>query len=158
MTILHFVHLVQRTEVFNIYWYIERKCRRYSRIIHSYILINQTLYIAPFLNSIHGLLIGNFETPPIPFQMSVFFSTETIIGWYILIFIQVNMSLSYSASMTSIVAYFVSCCLYIMGICDQIDLMIREMTNGVELNLQKRNLKIKQDLCKIVEAHVDMLK
>lgn len=160
--------LGQHDEMFSIYWGIEQKCRKYSKIIHSFVISNQSMFVASFLNSLYNILIENFETSSwlLPFQISVPFNTDTIGGWYVLYLMQFSMGIAYSTCISSTVAYFVCCCLYIGGMCDQINFMIRSITNEVKLNqheknplkFQKRNLKIKQDLCKLVESIVNMHK
>lgn len=84
-----------------------------------FIPIQQTIIVASFFYSIYCVCIGDYDTSKwiLLFNLVVPFNIRTLCGWYMLWFIQVNMSLSYILSMIGITAYFVCSCFYIHSVC-----------------------------------------
>lgn len=68
----------------------------------------------------------------LPFVISVPFDTSKFYGWYLLWFIQLNMSIAYTCVMLSITSYFVSCSVYICAICDHFDLIFKSLGKDVD--------------------------
>lgn len=152
--------------VFENYWRVEQKCRKLSNMIHSFIPANMSMFVASIFSAIYYIFIGNLDTSTWlqPFSVSVPFETETIWKWFIFLFIQFNIGFSYSICISPTIAYFVCCCLYIGGICDQIDFMIASIANEVKMSqlegnhseFQQRNRKIKRELNQLIELHANM--
>lgn len=98
--------------------------------------MNQTVYGTAFTLSFYRIFIGNLDTSTwvLPFSLSVPFNTETILGWYILCFIQFFMGISYSSCISTTTSYFISGCFYIDAICDDFDALIDSLKDGTQPN------------------------
>lgn len=156
-----FVRIDSKGELFNIYWTIEQKCRKCTKIIAGYPLI--LMFVAAALYSIYCILTGNLDTTTwiLPYKLSVPFETRTIHGWYCLWFIETQIGISYSMVMVNISTYFVCCCFYIVGICEHFDYLIHSINQIVESkdgkenasSAEKRVLNMKTTLSKAIIIH-----
>lgn len=128
--------------IFNIYWAIEQKCRKCTKIIAFYPLI--MMFVAAAFYSIYCILTGNLDTTTwiLPYKLSVPFDTRTIHGWYCLWFIQTNVGISYSVVMVTISTYFACCCFYIDGICEHFDYLIHSINQHMESNGEMENASL----------------
>lgn len=148
------------------YWNAEQKCRDYATRFACYVPINVGVAVAALFHSIYCILIGNYDTSAwiLPVELIVPFSTQSIWGWYLLWFINFNIMFFYSADMSSITAYFLSCCVYIGAISDHFDLLYNSIVDDVERNQNEKNpikygrryQKIKEQMSKLVEVHVHL--
>lgn len=153
--------------VFNMYWNVEAKCRKITKQMSYYVCINQVMMVVSLCFSIFHLLVGNFDTTTwiLPFSNYVPFDTRVVYNWYLQWAYQFSISLVYASVISSLTAYFTSCCLYILGICDHFDLLIQSLQIDAEKNrieenpmkYWKNSLKIKEKLCKLVEIHIEAL-
>lgn len=147
----------------NIYWNTEQKCRKYSKIMFYFVILEQTLIIYALVVSIYDITNGSYDTSgwALPFFISVPFNTETLFGWYLLAFINVNISFAYSLGSITLTSYFISCCFYICAACEHYDLNIGRVTIEVELNQHEKNAlncmdreqNIRIHLCKAINTH-----
>lgn len=135
--------------MFNIYWRIEQKCRKCTKLIAFYPL--NLMFLAAVLYSIYCISIGNLDTSTwiLPYTLSVPFNTRSIHGWYALWFIQTQIGISYSAVLVTISTYFVCCCFYIVGLCENFDYLINtleesdEASNGQTENAMSNKQRIR---------------
>lgn len=132
-------------------------CRKYFRHLSHMFWFNQSLFFPPLLFSFYFLLSGGFDpkTIPLPFHMIVPFDTTTIKGWYTLYLLQFDTCISYSLSVISGTAYFLSCFAYIRAIGDHFK-HILEMKCKYDDPKSEANqvLQIKRQLCKAIETHI----
>lgn len=134
--------------------------------------MNETpVSIVPLLISLYYMMSGNYDTTtwatkPGPFNFPVPFDTTKLWGWYLLWFIQLNTSVSYSLSILMVSSYFVSCSSYICGICDHFDYYCQSLTADIQRKLsgknvnqhyQKLNYQLKKKLRKLVQIHMKIL-
>lgn len=149
--------------IFDIYWNIEKKCRKYTTIFTFYILWNETSFVASLFYSFYCVWCGNYDTStwPLPFNILVPFDTTSLWGWYLLWFVQFSMGLSYTGCLTAITSYFMSCCLYICAICDHFDFLCDSIMNDVDRNrIEKdqqkyrvRHQQIEEKIGRMIKVH-----
>lgn len=153
---INYFVLARKSEIFNIYWEIEQKCRKCTKLIACYSLMPIQMFIAAILYSIYCMLTENYDTSTwiLPYKISVPFSTQTIHGWYMSCFIQWNIGVTYSLTMTTVSGYFVCCCLYISAIREH---LICSLQKSQDLKSASKDLKsnrtIKERLSEAVSLH-----
>lgn len=135
-----------------IYWNIEEKCREYTGKMTQLVVIDLAPNIVSLLYSFFSLEIGNYDASSwfLVFDFSALFKVKAIWKWYILWFDELCINYVYSAIIASIPAYFVSCCLYISGICDHFDTFFEQNPTDTH----KANQTIKAILCKAIKIQV----
>lgn len=159
-----FFHSVEdEPKVHNIYWRTEQKCRKFTKIV-SYANLSNGIVLFSIINSLYDIVMGRYDTSIwiLPFFLSVPFNTNTIWGWCLLLFINIYIGFAYTLVMTTITSYFISCCLYVSAVCKHFNMIIESVENEVKLNkheknffkYKKRELKIKEYLCKAMNIHV----
>lgn len=154
------------SEVHEIYWRTEQKCREFTKILSYCTFLNAILPVCSLIHSIYDIINGNYDTSAwiLPFRISVPFNTDCIWGWYLLFFITINLAFAYALAMSSLTSYFISCCFYISAVCQHFDLIIASVEEDVALNQDEKNLfkymkrekKIKENLCKAINIHTEM--
>lgn len=150
-------------EINELYWKTEQKCRIFTGKFLKFVFINQLMYVASLFFSIYCMIVGNFDTSTwiLPFTLWVPFDTTNLPGWYLLLFIQFSMGMSYSMSQVLITAYFVCCCYYIGAICAHFVFVMKTLRADVEKNqnekdsvaYQERVREIERKLARAVEIH-----
>lgn len=98
-----------------------------------------------FALSIVSMLQGNFDTSTwfFPCKIAVPFDTTSILGWYMkLILFGLYAVFTGYLVVSTLTAYFVSCCYYIDACCDHLNLMFSEMDKIVNLNESLSHLQI----------------
>lgn len=148
--------------VHKLYWNAEQNSRKIT-VKLSYIMLTTGTVILPTIKSIFDISNGKYDTSAwvLPFFISVPFNTESILGWYLLLLININIGVAYTLSMCTITSYFISCCYYVTAICKHFDFMIDTIENDVQFYKYEKNFhksneldkKIKENLCKSMEIH-----
>lgn len=149
------------------YWANEQKCRKLT-IIFCQSLISIIILFSAFLAyAIYCICCGNLETSTwlLPFNMIVPFDTETIVGWFFLWFLQLNMSIAYMACIVATTTYFCCCCLYLCAICEHFAIHFQIINRDIdqfhanELGaFEKFNKKLAEKVRTAIGLHVKMLK
>lgn len=165
MKIVNFI--IAEDDVYAIYSNNEKMCTKYTIRLFCYILWHLQVFLAAGFFPIYCMYVGNFDTStwPLPFNMAVPFDTSSIIGWYLLWFIQTNTAFSYCLGTIAPTAYFMNCCLYIITLCDHFNCIINSINEHVEgyhqiknkLKTKKINLQIKEKLGRAVKHHEEIL-
>lgn len=159
--------LGEETAASEIYWNTEQKCRKYTKIIVSYIMCHQSTYVAALFYSIYCIRVGNMDTSTwfLPFHLIVPFDTQTIWGWYLFLLLQFNISLAYIMCMVAITSYFLCSCAYIEAIRDH----FKSLINSIHANVKRKEIvknpqkneeicqKIKDELNEAIEFHTKMI-
>lgn len=149
--------------MFNIYWECEQKSRKYQRIICNYVFCELFVYFVAICISLYNIYIGHFDTSAwsSPYNLIVPFDTSTVWGWYLYLFANFNMGMTYTASATSATSYFVVCCLYIRTACDHFDKMMQhtsdtivQLRNASEPLRPKLLSELKLKMAQAIEIHV----
>lgn len=156
-------NLEEDPDISEIYWRAEQKCRKYTKKITSYFFINEAIFLGAPLFSFYCILTGNTDasTWALPFDLSVPFDTNTILGWYLTWFFQFNISLCYVSCTITITTYFVCCCIYLAAICEHFGFLFDSVAEDVERNRgetipmkhRKRKRTIEEKMGKIVATH-----
>lgn len=138
-------------DVLKIYWHTEQRCRKFTTILATYVLVQQSILMLYFSYSIYCIHIGNLDTStwPLPFRTAVPFETDSISGWYLKWFLQFNISLSYSSLLPFITSQFCCGCMYIDAICDHLASIFQSIDRNVgesqaKLNNRKTLLKTRK--------------
>lgn len=131
----------QDSDIVDIYWNAEKKCRKYTRQISSYFYVNECIFLIPPLFSLYNIFTGNLDvsTWALPMDLSVPFDTNTLWGWYLMWFFQFNISICYVSCTITITTYFVCCCIYIGAICEHFRFMYDFAMENVEQNRNEKN-------------------
>lgn len=147
------------------YWRAEQKYRKFVKImITTFLVYDQFAYVLSFIYSIYCSCVGNYDvsTWPVILEMSVPFDTNTICGWYLLLFIITSMDLAYLTCYFLVSTQFFGCCMYIAAACEHFHLIMRMVQANVEQNrreinrrkFEKTNLGIIATYRKAIQLHV----
>lgn len=147
----------RKGDIYSIYWSAEQKCRKYTKIIFSYLFYHNSLFVSALFYSFYCIYCGQYDTSQwiLPFVMYVPFDTTTFPAWYFLWFIQLNMSTAYIWVMLSITSYFISCCTYMYAICDHFDLLLKSLKQDVDgdENRKENPLEYRNKIGMTVDIH-----
>lgn len=156
----------ENDEVYNIYWINEQKCRKYIKVIGSYVILPASGFIIVFMHAVGCIAFGIYDTSLwhlIMFTTQPFSSTH-VYGWFATWLLQLSMTLAYGACMISITSYFMSCCFYIDAMCKHFQLLLNAVKQSVETkvsqNIGMSNTKCWDNtklLCKAIECHIKIL-
>lgn len=150
-------------ETNNIYWKSEQKCRKYTLRIGLYVIMH-TLEFGFLLAYALVCIAFGVYTPsswPLFFKLYLPFDEyENILNWFIAWFLEFNLSFAYSIVMTSVTSYFVSCSIFMSGMCDHFNLLMQfiernttqELFGNHSENMSK--LQVIQLLTKAIQLHV----
>lgn len=135
-------------------------------MISRYVHCEQFIYLSALVKSIISICVGDFDTSAwnLPYSLVVPFDKTKLWSWYLLWFIQCNMGFSYTSSMVPVTSYFVCCCVYVFGICEHFELLIKSTWSDAEeyndeKNPLKRNIlhrKLQKTLRESIAAHVNL--
>ncbi|XP_055304972.1 putative odorant receptor 85d [Sitodiplosis mosellana] len=145
-------------ESYTIYSEAEQKCRKYTQIIWYYFILHELLWPFAFLYPFYCIYKGQHDTSKwfLPFSLWVPFSTESIFGWYLMWFIQFNMSIVYITVILSATAYFVSCAVYIIAICDHFELQFKSLKEDENKNRNQSSRQHQIKIKKAIDIHVNV--
>lgn len=153
------------SEDFQMYHDVEQMCRKYTKSYAIIILLNVMSLTGPLLHSFFCLITGVYDTSKwiVPFKFVVPFDTRPIWKWYMQWIYGLISILAYTGTMASLSAHFISCCLYIQGICRHFELIIDSIQDDVRQNeietkpsqYRMRSLEIKMKTCKLVGTHIN---
>lgn len=159
-------YLLAEDEIFDIYWRIEQKCRKYTKVLCLFILANQAMFMPPIYHSVSKIMVGDMDTSTwkLPFTTASPFGRGTVWGWYVLWSIQFLTGCGYTLCLCCGISYIFCCCMYIGAMCEHFDLHMRSIAKEVEQNedeknpimYRKRYMKIKENFYKAVEIHVNI--
>lgn len=122
-------------EEYEIYWANEQKCRRYIKRFFYYMACHVQMFAFPALYSIFEICTGNLVPSnwPLPLNIWTPFDSTVVWGWYLIWFIQINMSISYLVSIISCSSYFMTCCFYIIAACDNLNQMTCSINENIKI-------------------------
>lgn len=159
-----FIESNNNDTAYNIYWINEQRCRKYTKIIGSYVFIHVSAFIIVLIYALGCIAIGIYDTSLwyLFLFMTFPFDSTHLVGWFSHWFLQFSMALAYAATMTSIASYFMSCCFYIDTMCEHFHLMLNSVKRNVELynmeTLQRDAVtiksKIRKQLSYAIEFHI----
>lgn len=148
------------------YWQSEIKCQKLTRLIACYVHGEQTMYLISILTSVYSLAVGNYDTSTwlSTYSLVLPFSADSVIGWYMRYIIQCNMGFCYASSMVPVTCFFVSCCVYMIAICDHFSLMIGSTNEEVEqihtstnsLEYRRRCLELEKTIFRSIQLHTKL--
>ena len=141
-------------------------CRKYTRIMISYLVPQHLIFVIAVIQCIFDIIRGHYDTSEwtLPIHISVPFNTDNVLGWFMLLLVQINITAAYALTITSITSYFVCCCFYLDAICCHFDMLINTVKQGVESNqvekvyykYRKREQQIRKNLHNAIEIHNDV--
>lgn len=139
----------------SMYWASEMKYRRFSKKIFCYGCLQLSTFITPLLQPISEIYMGTVDTSTwnLPFNIASPFNMQTIAGWLLTWFFQVNVSLAFAICMILMTIGFVGSCFYISSMCKHFELLINSMRLDTE---QKMWLNVKLKLQQAIERHIDI--
>lgn len=155
---------IDNTETFNIYWANEQKCRKYTKLLSSYVFLHVSMFIVVLIYALRCIATGVYDTSL--WQLFLFtslpFKSTHLPGWFATWFVQLSMAFVYYGWMTSLTSYFMSCSFYIDTMCNHFNLMLNSISKNVKLysaeenavKIEKHRLAINEKLCKAIEFHI----
>lgn len=124
------------------------------------------MFVTAALQCIYDIICENYDTSAwnLPMRVSVPFNTDSVLGWFLLLFIQLNISAAYSLTVIAVTSYFICCCLYLEAMCDHFDELINLVKGDVEINRKEKNRstsrksehQIWKNLCDAIKIHGDL--
>lgn len=113
-------------------------------------------------HTICRIYIGRFNTSSWPhlFNFAVPFDARSVLGWYLLWFIQFNVDFLHVFCMVFISSYFICCCYYVEGICEHFNFVMQSIKRAVDENDVEKTAekcqKIRQKITEAVKIHVEI--
>lgn len=151
-------------EIPNIHWNNELKCRKFTRSMTKFIFANETVLTLSVIYSTICVCFGNYDTSNwvLQFAIKTPFDQNTVIGWYLIWFIQYFQSLIYIICMVSITTFFVCCCFYILALCDHFEELCRIIRTDAQQfqwhinspNYRKFYQQLNRRFCQAIDLHV----
>lgn len=129
------------SETFLMYWGVEQNCRKYTKYMAIFVLMDHALTAASLFASFYSIAIGNLDASTwiVTFNLVVPFDTTNLYGWYLLWILNFHCNFVYASCLASTSAYFVSFCLYIGGIVNHFNLLIDAVQTNSKLNQSEKN-------------------
>lgn len=131
-----------------------------------YLVPQQGMFVVAIFRCCYDIINGSYDTSAwsLPMGVSVPFDTESVFGWFLLLFIQFNISIAYSLIVVFVTTYFMCCCSYLEAICEHFDMLIDMVEKDVERNQEEANpfkyrnrkQQIRTNLCNAIIAHGDV--
>lgn len=133
----------------------ELKYRQFSRKLIYYGCFQLSTFVAPLLKPIFEICIGNVNTSAwkLPFNSATPFNMQTILGWLLTWFFQVNVSFSYGLSMILMTTDFIGSCYYISSICNHYELLINSMRPDAEQHMWS---SVKAKVHRAIERNINI--
>lgn len=159
MLIYSIIWVEKDDEVIDIYWAVELKCRRYTSIMIVYVCIQMiVIFVSAFIQSIYCIFVGNRDptTWNLPLYISLPLDTTHIFGWYVALFIEVNMDIAYNTGLTATTLYMMCCCIYIEAICDHTILKLNTTRPTHQATSRSNNERLQQKNASIISKAVQM--
>lgn len=121
----------------SIYWASELRYREFSKRMFYYGCFQISTFITPLLQPIIEICMGNIDMTAwnLPFNMKTPFDMQTISGWLLTWFFQVNVSIAYGTGMIIMTSDFVGSCYYITSICNHFEMLINSTFLDTEQQL-----------------------
>lgn len=141
------------------YWNVEQKCRRFAKMMGTFVVLEQTSFIMAVMFSIYCVYIGNFDTSTyyLPLREKPPFNTESLLGWYMFLAIQLCMSFAYVFGVVPAISYFVCNCFYLSTLCDHFDYLIAlvdvELKPSDRMAIHKNALNAHKLLSNAIDHH-----
>lgn len=137
-----------------IYMKTEEKSQYWTKFISLGFQINVViLFLALLIYSFYCIWMGNLNTSTwhLPYNLYVPFDTSIIYLWYFFWLIQFYVAMSYSMTITCSTTYFLSCCFYLVALCEHFHSLIKSFDSIFKWNQinSKRNEPKKQSKTKI---------
>lgn len=130
-------------KVIEIYSQNEQKCRKYTKLIMSYILIHETVFRTFIVRAIYCFAIGApFQ---LPLNMELFVDINKPFGFGLMSCCQFMTALCYALAVIPITAYFVCCSLYITAIWEYFKTLIELIGKDVKL-LQDESQELRSQI------------
>ena len=128
MSLLHFSAIEQKA-VAPIYWAAERKCRRFTKQMISFVLFQQTSFVFALFFSFYCIYIGNLDTSTyyLPLRLAPPFNIDSLFKWYLFWVVHFFGGVAYLGGTVIVSVYFVCCCFYLEALCDHFDCLIGEV-------------------------------
>lgn len=150
-------------EVYKIYWMTEQKCQKYTRFIRYYVYFDTLGWTGVFAYAVFCIAVGNYNTSSwhLPFFMVLPFDETRVYGWFFEWCIQCSIVFGYCYALTSITAYFVSACFYIVSMCEHFNVIMNCIKSNIKQNqveifswkIRENELKITKQLAKAIKFH-----
>lgn len=139
----------------SLYWISESKYREFSKKMFYCGCVQISTFIIPLMQAAFDICMGNFDTSSwiLPLNVVVPFNTQTISGWLLSWWFQVNVNFTYAVGMILMTTDFSGSCYYIISICNHFELLMNSMDSGSK---QKMWSNVKATLQRAIEQHIKL--
>lgn len=154
---------VEGSQIHDLYWRNEEKCRKYTKIICSFVFFHLSAFMVVFVVAIYHVSVGHYDasTWNMFFFMVVPFDKTTVRGYFLLWFYQLNIALFYISSMTTTTSYFMSCSYYIDAMCSHYIYFVNLINENVKhiqfgdypYSIERNRKKLTDQLCDVIKFH-----
>lgn len=152
-----------------IFWTNELKCRQFVRFLLYYACIQMSSFLVALIPAFIDIFLmendGSIDTSAwnLPFLVVMPIDMQTILGWFLTWFYQLNMSIAYAVYMITTTTHFVCLCYWIIASCDYFARLIKSLKfdtqqiemqkfKGKQTKRQWQNAKVKFQ--RAIELHV----
>lgn len=142
------------------------KCRRLIKRFLYYGCIHLSTFLPLLIFVFIDIFNGEFDGSAynLPFNVFVPFNMETVSGWLLTWFLQLNESFKYNIQMITTTIQFVCCCYYIVTMCNHFNLLIDSIRTDSQQIQAKKNSQNRQQMWHVaraklqraIEMHVDI--
>lgn len=153
-------------QAYNLYWTCETKCRQAIQRFLCYGCFHLPTFIPILILVLFDIFNGEFDGSAynFPFNTSVPFDAESILGWLFIYLYQLSECASYFIGMMAPTSCFICCCWYVIAMCKQFEQLIesiRFLSRQTKIEKNSRNrqrlwLNAKGKLQQAIELHVDI--
>lgn len=128
------------------------------------------MYLPTLIPFIRKLFTDDDDISDLSLPWGAPFNPENYFQWFLLWFIQCSYGVAYSGGTLTVTAFFIGCCYYLQGLCNQFSFLIESIENeltpspcqeneessGNSENSEKAFLKMKLKLYKSIDVHSSM--
>ena len=148
----------------NIYRKGESKGFKLTKIFFCYGCCQVLTFTTALFRAIFDICNGKTDTSAwkLPTNITLPFDTQSVYGWLLNWFLQINVGIAYSLSIILISTHFACFCFYIVATCKNFDLLIDSLHIDIEQIQQEKNTQkhpkmwqnAKEKLQQAIEMHI----
>lgn len=137
-------------------WASELKCRQLVKILLYYGCVQLSSFLGALIRPFFDIFLKNNDNKSIdtsewnlPFAVVMPVNMQTISGWFVAWFYQLNTSIAYGVYMITTTTHFVCLCYWIVGMCNHFSRLIESIRNDTQqIEMQKNNNEEEQQQAK----------
>lgn len=143
------------------------KCRKIIKIFIYYGYTTQFLYLAALISALVHIFMDDNIDPlawKLPLPKVILFDSQTILGWLLTWFFQLNEGIAYFICVIITTTHFICCCVYIMAMCNHLNLIIDSVKfDSMQIRMEDNTQQYQQlwqrateNLQRAIKLHVNI--